>query len=91
MLAPQQSHHDDQVDQIVKKNIELVTGNGFSDIRPESDLIEDLGISTSELHAIINKIQSDLQIDLSSQAKSEVMYAESVQDLLDIIQEEYAF
>lgn len=95
MLAQTNSHHnmqDTSIDQVVKKTIEEVTGNGFGDIRPESDLIEDLGISNAELLNIVKKIQNKLEIELSIEAKQELFEeAEVVQDVVDIIAEEYEF
>ncbi|MEO8581874.1 MAG: hypothetical protein ABI425_04870 [Patescibacteria group bacterium] len=83
---------DTSIDQVVKKTIEEVTGNGLNDIRAESDLIEDLGISNSELLNIVKKIQNKLEIELSTEAKEELFKeAEVVQDVVDIIAEEYEF
>lgn len=95
MLAHAQNNQHNTnpaIDQVIRKTIEEVTGNGFGDIRPESDLVEDLGISPSELLNIVNKIQNKLEIMLSIEAKKEVLEdAESVQDLVDIIAEEYEY
>ena len=79
-------------DQVIKKTIEEVTGNSATDIKPDSDLVEDLGISNEEMLNIIKRVQLKLQIELSSEAKKELMReAQSVQDLIDIVQEEYEF
>lgn len=87
-----QNMQDASIDQVVKKTIEEVTGNGISDIRAESDLIEDLGISNAELLNIVKKIQNKLEIELSTEAKQELFEeAEVVQDVVDIIAEEYEF
>lgn len=84
--------NDTAIDQVVRKTIEEVTGNGFNDIRLEADLIEDLGISNTELLNIMKKIQVKLEIELSSEARQELFEeAESVQDLVDIFSEEYEF
>jgi acyl carrier protein len=95
MLAQTHMHStntDSQIDQVVKKTIEEVTGNGFNDIHPEADLVEDLGISNSELLNIMKKIQVKLEIELSPEAKQELFEdAECVQDLVDIFAEEYEF
>lgn len=87
-----QTNGDSQIDQVVKKTIEEVTGNGFNDIHPEADLVEDLGISNAELLNIMKKIQVRLEIELSPEARQELFEeAESVQDLVDIFAEEYEF
>jgi acyl carrier protein len=95
MLAQTNSNNtmqDTSIDQVVKRTIEEVTGNGLNDIRPESDLIEDLGISNAELLNIVKKIQNKLEIELSIEAKQELFEeAEVVQDVVDIIAEEYEF
>lgn len=94
MLAQNQHQHtnDNSVDQIIRKTIEEVTGNGFNEIRPESDLVEDLGISSGELLNIVKKVQTKLEIELSTDAKHELFdEAQSVQDLVNIFAEEYEF
>lgn len=94
MLAQQSHQHtvDTSVEQVIKKTIEEVTGNGINDIRPEADLVEDLGISSGELLKIVKTIETKLGIVLSADAKHEVFdMAESVQQLTDIVSEEYEF
>lgn len=95
MLAQTNTPHhaqDASIDQVVKRTIEEVTGNGMNDIRPESDLIEDLGISGAELLNIVKKVQNKLEIELSMEARQELLEeAEVVQDVVDIIAEEYEF
>jgi acyl carrier protein len=91
-MRQQSSENMNNIDQVVRKTIEEVTGNGFNDIRPESDLIEDLGMSNAELLNIVKKIQTRLEIELSTEARLEVFEeAECVQDLVDIFAEEYEF
>lgn len=93
MQAQSSNHHSDiQIDDIVKKTIEEVTGHPAREISMESDLEEDLGISVVELLNIVRKIQFELQIELAPEAKEELLeVAQSVQDLVEIIEEEYVF
>ncbi len=93
MLAHTHTHQQDMnIDQVVRRMIEEVTGNGLNDIQSDSDLVEDLGISKSELLNIVKKVQVKLEIELSSEAKQEILEdAEVVQDMVDIIAEEYEF
>lgn len=80
------------VEKTVKKIIEEVTGNSTADIRHEADLVDDLGITFSELTKIIIKIQHELEIALTESAKREILdEAESVRDLMEIVEEEYEF
>jgi acyl carrier protein len=80
------------VDEVVRKTIEEITGNSLKDISAESHLEDDLGISTSELMNIINKIQMKLEFELSGRARAEILSeAEYVQDMIEIINEEYEF
>ena len=80
------------VDTLVRKTIEEITGNIFADIRSESDLVEDLGISRAELVKIMRRIQDSLEIELSAEAKKEILEeAENVSDVVDVIAEEYEY
>ena len=87
-----QVNSSNAVDTLIRKTIEEVTGNLLVDIRAESDLVEDLGISRAELIKIMRKVQDELEIELSPEAKKEILDdAESVADVVDVVAEEYEF
>lgn len=79
------------LESIVKQKIEEVTGNALSDIHPDADLVEDLGISSGEMLKIVKKIEFALEIELTTAARSEVLDAVTVRDLVEIIEEEYEY
>lgn len=84
--------HTQAVDAVIYQTIEEVTGNPLSDIRVDADLVEDLGVSAGELAKIINKVQHKLDFVITEDAKLELYdNAETVGDLVDIIEEEYEF
>lgn len=86
------TNQSNSVDTLVRKTIEEITGNVITDIRSESDLVEDLGISTAELVKIMRRIQDSLEIELSPEAKKEILEeAENVADVVDVIAEEYEY
>ncbi len=92
MTTTQPTNQPDTVDSILRKSIEEITGNVITDIRPEADLVEDLGISRAELIKIMRRVQDVLEIELSSEAKKEILEdAESVTDVVAVISEEYEF
>lgn len=84
--------HQVNLDLMVKQTIEEVTGNQLKDIRHDSDLIEDLGITRAELAKIITTTQDKLEIFLSENAKREILEeVQDVSDLIAIFEEEYEF
>ncbi len=85
-------HTEVDLNVVVRQTIEEITGNLYKDIRPDSDLIEDLGTTRTELVKIITSVQNKLEISLSEQAKREILEdAQDVSDLVTIIEEEYEF
>lgn len=82
---------DQSLDLIIRQTIEEVTGNLIKDIRLESDLVEDLGMTRSELSNMIVKVEQKLELSLSDDAKREILSAEFVEDVVEIVQDEYEF
>ena len=96
MLAPHQHQANQQnssssVDHLVRQTIEEVTGNALSDVLPGADLVEDLGISGTEMLKIMKKIEFTLDLEFPTHVKSELLGSVTVQDLVEIIAEEYEY
>lgn len=90
--TPHTQSQTSSVDSVVRKTIEEITGNMFADIHADADLVEDLGISRAELVKIMRRVQDVLEIELSAEAKKEILEdAEQVSDLVEVIEEEYEF
>lgn len=64
-----------------------MTGNEFTDIHADSNLIEDLGITEeTDLPRIVKRINKDFEIHLDGSAVAEEV--ETVEDLLTMITDE---